>query len=296
MDLTGEAGRAPQKIGTPAADLLAGSDAALATVAALFERQRTGRGHQIDISLVESMTRFMAPRLTPYLGSGELPRRSGAKDSVLAIYQVFETADAPLTLGIGNDAIWRRFCRAIGEPRHGRGSPLCDQRRAAGGASGAGGADRGAAQVARPRALARAVRGERDPGRPDPAPRRGRGRPGFTRARPVLPYDAPRTAASCRRSTPASGWTARPTHRARRRPGSTSMAGSSCARCSARATRRSRGSRPRASWSRRRRLRTGPDGPRSRCLRDHRKRSAASRSSQSRRSRHRKRPSPRGAA
>ncbi len=115
MDLTGEAGSAPQRIGTPAADLLAGSDAALATIAALFERQRTGRGHQIDVSLVESMTRFMAPRLTPYLGSGELPRRSGGRDSVLAIYQVFETADLPLTLGIGNDAIWRRFCRAIGE-------------------------------------------------------------------------------------------------------------------------------------------------------------------------------------
>ncbi len=114
MDLTGKAGGQPQKIGTPAADLLAGSDAAFVAVAALFERQRTGQGHQIDVSLVESMTRFMAPRLTPYLGSGELPRRSGAKDSVLAIYQVFETADQPLTLGIGNDAIWRRFCRAIG--------------------------------------------------------------------------------------------------------------------------------------------------------------------------------------
>ncbi len=115
MDLTGEAAGPPQKIGTPAADLLAGSDAALATVGALFERQRSGRGHQIDVSLVESMTRFMAPRLTPYLGSGELPRRSGATDSVLAIYQVFATADEPLTLGIGNDAIWRRFCRALGE-------------------------------------------------------------------------------------------------------------------------------------------------------------------------------------
>ena len=116
MDLTGEASGAPQKIGTPAADLLAGGDAALATLAALLDRQRTGRGHRIDISLLESMTRFMSPRLTTYLGSGELPRRSGAKDSVLAIYQVFETGDEPLTLGIGNDATWRRFCRALGEP------------------------------------------------------------------------------------------------------------------------------------------------------------------------------------
>jgi crotonobetainyl-CoA:carnitine CoA-transferase CaiB-like acyl-CoA transferase len=116
MDLTGGADGEPQKIGTPAADLLAGSDAALATLAALLDRQRTGRGYQIDISLLESMTRFMSPRLTAYLGSGELPRRSGARDSVLAIYQVFETADEPLTLGIGNDATWQRFCRAIGQP------------------------------------------------------------------------------------------------------------------------------------------------------------------------------------
>ncbi|HZA66316.1 MAG TPA: CoA transferase [Geminicoccaceae bacterium] len=116
MDLTGEAESDPQKIGTPAADLLAGMDAALATVAALFERQRSGRGCQIDVSLVESMTRLMTPRLVSYLGSGELPRRSGARDSVLAIYQAFQTADAPITLGIGNDAIWRRFCGAIGEP------------------------------------------------------------------------------------------------------------------------------------------------------------------------------------
>jgi len=116
MDLTGEPESEPQKVGTPAADLLAGMDAALATVAALLDRQRTGRGHRIDVSLVESMTRFMTPRLVAYLGSGELPRRSGAKDSVLAIYQVFQTADEPLTLGIGNDAIWQRFCRALGQP------------------------------------------------------------------------------------------------------------------------------------------------------------------------------------
>ncbi len=116
MDLTGGAESPPQRIGTPASDLLAGMDAAFATMAALFDRQRTGRGHQIDISLVESMTRFMAPRLATYLGSGELPQRAGGTDSVIAIYQVFETADEPLTLGIGNDAIWRRFCHAIGEP------------------------------------------------------------------------------------------------------------------------------------------------------------------------------------
>lgn len=116
MDMTGEPENVPQKIGTPAADLLAGADAALSCVAALFRKIRKGEGCQIDVSLVESMTRFMSPRLMPYLGSGEKMSRSGARDSVIAIYQVFETADEPITLGLGNDAIWRRFWHVLGEP------------------------------------------------------------------------------------------------------------------------------------------------------------------------------------
>lgn len=119
MDLTGEAGGPPQKVGTPAADLLAGMDAAMAVAAALYRRRADGKGCAIDISMVESMTRFMAPRLVSYLGSGELPRRSGARDSVVAVYQTFDTADEPITLGLGNDGIWRRFWAAVGEPDYG---------------------------------------------------------------------------------------------------------------------------------------------------------------------------------
>jgi crotonobetainyl-CoA:carnitine CoA-transferase CaiB-like acyl-CoA transferase len=114
MDLTGEPDSPPQKIGTPAADLIAGMDAAYAALAALFDRSRSGRGHKIDIAMIDSMTRFMAPRIVPYLGSGEIPKRSGARDSVIAVYQTFETADDPITLGLGNDAIWRRFWRVVG--------------------------------------------------------------------------------------------------------------------------------------------------------------------------------------
>ena len=116
MDMTGELENLPQKVGTPAADMLAGHDAAMSAVAALFRRERKGRGCAIDVSMIESMTRFMAPRISPFLGSGELLRRSGARDSVIAIYQAFETADKPLTLALGNDAIWKRFWAALGEP------------------------------------------------------------------------------------------------------------------------------------------------------------------------------------
>lgn len=116
MEITGSADRPPQKIGAPAADMLAGQDAAMAVIAALYDRRRTGRGRCIDISLVESMTRFLTCRVSAYLGSGDVPVRSGGTDSVIAIYQAFETADAPLTLGLGTDGIWRRFWKAVGDP------------------------------------------------------------------------------------------------------------------------------------------------------------------------------------
>lgn len=119
MDVTGEFENPPQKVGTPAADLLAGQDLTMAVMAAWIGRQRTGKGCDIDVSMQASMTRFMTPRLASYLSSGELPRRSGGRDSVIAIYQVFDTADLPLSLGLGNDGIWRRFWQAVGRPEVG---------------------------------------------------------------------------------------------------------------------------------------------------------------------------------
>jgi crotonobetainyl-CoA:carnitine CoA-transferase CaiB-like acyl-CoA transferase len=119
MDVTGEAENGPQKIGTPAADLLAGNDAAMACIAALFDARRNGRGHFVDVSLIDSMTRLMSPRIMTYLGSGVVPRRTGAKDSVIAVYQSFETADEMITLGLPNDNTWHRFWQAVGQPELG---------------------------------------------------------------------------------------------------------------------------------------------------------------------------------
>lgn len=116
MDVTGAADSAPQKIGAPAADMLAGQDAAMSVMAALINRSNHTGPQQIDIALVESMTRFLTCRITPYLGSGEVPKRSGGTDSVIAIYQAFETADHPITLGLGTDGIFKRFWKAVGRP------------------------------------------------------------------------------------------------------------------------------------------------------------------------------------
>jgi crotonobetainyl-CoA:carnitine CoA-transferase CaiB-like acyl-CoA transferase len=109
MDLTGPASSEPQKVGAPAADMLAGTDTAMGVLAALYRRRDSGKGGVVEISLTESMIRFTSPRIVPYLGSGEVYRRTGGRDSVIAIYQTFHTADEPLTLSLGTDRIWQRF-------------------------------------------------------------------------------------------------------------------------------------------------------------------------------------------
>jgi crotonobetainyl-CoA:carnitine CoA-transferase CaiB-like acyl-CoA transferase len=124
MDITGPASGEPQKVGAPAADMLAGQDAAFAAVSALYSRRVTGKGRVVDVALVDSMTRLLSCRIMPYLVSGEMPKRSGGKDSVIAIYQTFETADEPITLALGNDKLWHRFWTAVGDPLYGESPEL----------------------------------------------------------------------------------------------------------------------------------------------------------------------------
>lgn len=116
MDLTGPASAEPQKVGAPAADMLAGSDAAMAVMAALYRRRDTGVGGVVEVSLTESMIRFTSPRIVPYMGTGDVARRTGGRDSVIAIYQTFQTADQPLTLSLGTDRIWQRFWTLLERP------------------------------------------------------------------------------------------------------------------------------------------------------------------------------------
>lgn len=119
MDITGAKDGPAQKVGAPAADMLAGQDAAMAAMGALFDRTRSGKGRKIDISLVESMTRFLTCRISTYLGSGEVPQRSGGTDSVIAVYQAFDTSDRPINLALGTNAIWARFWEALGDEEFG---------------------------------------------------------------------------------------------------------------------------------------------------------------------------------
>ncbi len=117
MSVTGAKGGTPQRVSTALSDIVAGTIAALAVCAALREQARSGRGELVDVSLLDADLSLLAPRIASFLAGEAQPVPSGGTDSVLAIYQPFETADHPIVVAVGNDEMWQRFCLALDLPQ-----------------------------------------------------------------------------------------------------------------------------------------------------------------------------------
>ncbi|ROR32455.1 CaiB/BaiF CoA transferase family protein [Inmirania thermothiophila] len=114
MSITGEPGGEPQKVGVALTDVLTGLYAAVAVLAALRERDRTGRGRHIDLALMDVEVACLANQALNYLVSGEPPRRLGNAHPNIVPYQAFEAADGWFVVAVGNDAQFRRFCDVLG--------------------------------------------------------------------------------------------------------------------------------------------------------------------------------------
>jgi crotonobetainyl-CoA:carnitine CoA-transferase CaiB-like acyl-CoA transferase len=114
MDLTGEPDREPQKIGVAFADIFTGLYGVIAVQAALAQRERTGKGQQIDMALLDCMTGVLANQALNFLVSGKAPRRLGNAHPNIAPYQVFPTSDGHLIVAVGNDRQFVKFCSLLG--------------------------------------------------------------------------------------------------------------------------------------------------------------------------------------
>lgn len=116
MDLTGEPDGEPQKIGVAFADIFTGLYGVIAIQAALAQRERTGLGQQIDMALLDTMVGVLANQALNYLVSGEEPRRLGNIHPNIAPYELFPTADGPVTVAVGNDGQFARLVAALSLP------------------------------------------------------------------------------------------------------------------------------------------------------------------------------------
>ncbi|MEA2966005.1 MAG: hypothetical protein QOI46_6103, partial [Alphaproteobacteria bacterium] len=112
MSITGlpdsEPGGGPMRVGVAVADLFTGMYTAVAILAALFRREKTGDGAHIDMALLDTQLAVLANQVSNFLVSGEDPPRQGNTHPNIVPYQPFEASDRPLVIAVGND---RQFAR-----------------------------------------------------------------------------------------------------------------------------------------------------------------------------------------
>ena len=113
MVSTGFPDRPPVRIGPSIVDMGSGMYLAMGILLALMDRERTGKGQRIEISLLETALSWMAPFAAKYTMDGELPQRWGSGFFAFAPYQVFESSDGYAFVGVSTDAFWKAFCDAF---------------------------------------------------------------------------------------------------------------------------------------------------------------------------------------
>jgi len=114
MSVTGVDEMPPVRVGVSLIDFGTGVWAALGVLAALYERNTTGTGRTVDVSLYETALSLLSYQLVGYLGTGEIPGREGSAFAQIAPYQVFATRDGELMVVAGNDKLFRELCRVLG--------------------------------------------------------------------------------------------------------------------------------------------------------------------------------------
>jgi CoA:oxalate CoA-transferase len=114
MSVTGFEGGEPVRVGIPIVDLLTGILGSWGILAALYARERTGRGQHVETSLLESMVGTMGFQAVRYLNGDDPPPPAGNHHPINAPYGVFRTKDGYVTIGAGGDKRWNLFCRTIG--------------------------------------------------------------------------------------------------------------------------------------------------------------------------------------
>jgi crotonobetainyl-CoA:carnitine CoA-transferase CaiB-like acyl-CoA transferase len=116
MDVTGEPEGAPMKVGTSIADLVTGLYACQAVLSGLRQRDRTGRGGRIDVSMLDAMASLLTFNAGIYFATGQSPRRRGNAHPTISPYETFEVSDGWINVAVANNKFWTLFCDAIKRP------------------------------------------------------------------------------------------------------------------------------------------------------------------------------------
>ena len=114
VSITGEPGRPPVRVGFSIGDIGAGMFATIAILAALHEREKSGKGQWIDVAMVDSQVALCENACARYFATGEIPRPFGSRHPLRTPFQIFLTKDGSIVLITVPDEDWQKFCKVAG--------------------------------------------------------------------------------------------------------------------------------------------------------------------------------------
>jgi len=110
MSITGDPAGSGFRLGVAIADVTSGMFAAYGVAMALFARERTGRGQEVDLAMLDTVAALLTYQAGNYFASGRVPARLGNRHPSIVPYETFSASDGDFVLAVGNDDQWRRFC------------------------------------------------------------------------------------------------------------------------------------------------------------------------------------------
>jgi len=116
MSLTGHPGAPPTRVGTSVGDITAALFAAIGIVAALHDRDKTGEGMKVDVSMLDCQVAILENAIARYFSTGEVPEPMGARHPSITPFECFTTREGYIVIAAGNDALFRKLAGALGRP------------------------------------------------------------------------------------------------------------------------------------------------------------------------------------
>ncbi len=116
MSITGPAEGPPYRLGVAIADIVSGMFAAYGVALALLARERSGRGQQVDLAMLDAVTALLTYQAGNYFATGHPPGRLGNRHPSIVPYEVFAASDGDFVVAVGNDEQWKKFSAAVDLP------------------------------------------------------------------------------------------------------------------------------------------------------------------------------------
>jgi len=114
MSITGSADGPPYRLGVAIADIVSGMFAAYGVAMALLARERSGKGQEVDVAMLDAVAALLTYQAGNFFASGSVPTRLGNRHPSIVPYETFAASDGDFVLAVGNDDQWRRFCAVAG--------------------------------------------------------------------------------------------------------------------------------------------------------------------------------------